>query len=116
VACAVADDREARAAFLALRLPRRDHAGTGLKPEQFRPALGPAGLSATVQRAGSGRIEANSSTARPRLSLNPALVRCTTHGKFISGDTEFTLKRLENLFLLMLATERATLACPKEAI
>jgi len=87
-----------------------------LKPEQFRPALGPAGLSATVQRAGSGRIEANSSTARPRLSLNPALVRCTTHGKFISGDTEFTLKRLENLFLLMLATERATLACPKEAI
>src|SRR5262245_2527345 len=87
-----------------------------LKPEQFRPALGPAGLSATVQRAGSGRIEANSSTARPRLSFNLASVRCSTHGKFISDDTEFTLKRLENLFMLMLAMVRTQLDVPRTAI
>jgi hypothetical protein len=53
---------------------------------------------------------------KPGFLLTPASVRCSTHGKFISGDTEFTLKRLEILFLPMLATERATLACPKEAI
>jgi hypothetical protein len=53
---------------------------------------------------------------KPGFLLTPASVRCSTHGKFISGDTDFTLKRLENLFLPMVATERATLACPKEAI
>ena len=50
------------------------------------------------------------------LSLDAATVRSSAHGDFISGDMEFTLKRLEILFLPMLATQRATLACPKEVI
>ena len=88
MACAVADDREARAAFLALRLPRRDHAGTGLKPEQFRPALGPAGL-----RRCNGPAPHGSTRARAR----PAPDFLLTPHWFAAANTESLSRVIRSL-------------------